>query len=469
LIPAGAVLLGGAALGFLAWYWLWPRTIDVCVISDYSFRQQHADWRALLDARFQSVNTIFSGTGVRWRFFHADEPDPTGKLHDVELRRRRLKHAACRADVILAVTGQPDGQEAANIVPFAHTAIVVDSPRLPEDRNAQVFAHGMAALFGAPADPAGAGTLLTQPPESPTIPDADRKLIRRLRRYDFRAGTEALQSRWSEPVLSALTASYAGRPGSAEGNAHRVLGMALAADENFKSAIAHLREAARSDVGNAEAHLELAAVLSHDMQYPQSIAEYRESLRLRPQSPEVHAAFAMALANDGQGDEALDEFETSLRLRPGFAMAQTAMAYVLSQHLGRIDEAIEAYRRALEMRPGMEQAGEGLERALAIKAKAAEAIPQRRKRAQDAPANAVAHFDLALAEARAGNVENAIQEFRKTIALDPRNDRAHSNLALLLYARKDYAGAQREAQAAKEVGGNPPADLLDAVKRKGGG
>jgi Flp pilus assembly protein TadD len=81
----------------------------------------------------------------------------------------------------------------------------------------------------------------------------------------------------------------------------------------------------------------------------------------------------------------------------------------------------------------------------------------------------MAHFDLALSEARAGNVGNAIQEFRKAIELDPRNDRAHSNLALLLYARKDYAGAQREAQAAKDAGGNPPVDLLDAVKRKGGG
>jgi Flp pilus assembly protein TadD len=242
--------------------------------------------------------------------------------------------------------------------------------------------------------------------------------------------------------------------------------MALAAEENFKASIAHLEKAAALDAGNPEAHLELAAVLSHDMDFARSVAEYREAVRLRPNAADIHAAFAMALANDGQGDEAIDEFTAALRLRPDFPMAQAAVAYVLSQHLGRIDDAIEAYRKALEMRPGMDQASEGLERALAIKAAAVEAIPKRRQRAQEAPSNAMAHFDLALSEARAGNVDNAIQEFRRAIALDPRNDRAHSNLALLLYVRKDYAGAQREAQAAKDAGGSPPADLLDVVKRK---
>jgi tetratricopeptide (TPR) repeat protein len=467
-VPVLAVVAAGAALGVPGWYYFRPRTIDVCVVSDYSFRQQRGDWRNLLDSRFQAVNEIFSGTGVRWRFFHAGEPDPTGTLHGVELRRRRLAHAECTADIVLAVTGQPEGEEAGDVVPFAHTAIIVDSPKLSEERNVQAFAHGMAALFGAPADPKGAGTLMTLPPEGSTLPSSDRKLIRRLRGFRFREGTGILGGDWGGTAQGALESAWAGRSGNPLSQAHRTLGLALAADENFKPAIAHLREAARLDPYGPQAHEELAAVLSHDSQYPQAIAEYREAVRSRPDSPELHAALAMALANGGRGDEAIDEFTTALHMRPLFPTAQAAMAYVLSQHLGCIDQSIEAYRKALEMRPGMEQAAEGLERALAIKAAAVEAIPARRKRAQDAPSNPVVHFDLALAEARAGNIDNAIQEFRKTIALEARNHRAHSNLALLLYARKDYAGAQSEARAARDAGGNPPADLLDVEKRKGG-
>jgi Flp pilus assembly protein TadD len=477
VFAGAAVALAIAALGFGAWYWLAPRTIDVCVVSDYSFRQQHPDWHALLKSRFRAVQAVFSGSGVRWRFLQAEDPDPTGNFHDMELRRRRLARADCKADIILGVTGQPEGGESGNVVPFAHTAIVVDSLRLPEERNVlrlseersvQVMAHGLAAMFGVPTDSAGAGTLMTVPPESSTIGSAGRKRIHSLRRYDFRAGTQALESQWTGRVLGALQDAYAGKPGSPVAAAHRTIGLALAADENYKPAAVHLREVARLDAENPQAHEELGAALLHDADYPAAIAEYREAVRLRPSSPELRAALATALANGGQGDAAIDEYTAALGLRPGFAMAQAAMAYVLSQHLGRIDDAIGAYRKALEMSPGLPQAAEGLERAVAIKAAATEVIPERRKQVLETPANAMAHFDLALSEARAGNVENAIQEFHKTIALDPRNDRAHSNLALLLYVRGDYAGAQREAQAAKDAGGSPPPDLLDAVKRKGG-
>jgi hypothetical protein len=157
------LLLPGAfaaavALGAGGWYWFRPRTIDVCVISDYSFRQQRTNWQDLLATRFRDVNRVFSGTGVRWHFFAADEPDPTGKLHDVEIRRRRLAHAACKADVIVAVTGQPEGDEAGDVPPFAHTAILVDSPKQPEARNVQEFAQGMAALFGVRAEGSTLGT-----------------------------------------------------------------------------------------------------------------------------------------------------------------------------------------------------------------------------------------------------------------------------------------------------------------------
>jgi Flp pilus assembly protein TadD len=463
------VALAIAALGFGAWHWLAPRTIDVCVVSDYSFRQQRPDWHALLESRLREVQAVFSASGVRWRFQQAEDPDPTGNFHDMELRRRRLGRAECKADIILGVTGQPEGGESGNVVPFAHTAIVVDSLRLSEERNVQVLAHGLAAMFGVPTDTAGAGTLMTVPPESSTIGSKGRKLIHGLRRYDFRAGTQALESRWTGRVLGALQDAYAGKPGSPLAAAHRAVGLALAAEENYKPAAVHLREVARLDAENPQAHEELGAVLLHDAEYQQAIVEYREAVRQRPNSPELRAALATALANGGQGDAAIDEYTSALRLRPDFALVQAAMAYVLSQHLGRIDDAIGAYRKALEMSPGLPQAAEGLERAMAIKSAAMEGIPERRKQVLEKPANAMAHFDLALSEARAGNVENAIKEFHKTIALDPRNDRAHSNLALLLYVRGDYAGAQREAQAAKDAGGSPPPDLLDAVKRKGGG
>src|SRR5579883_2128723 len=191
---AGGVAVAAAAFGL--WYGFRPRNIDVCVITDYSYRQQRTDWYERLEQRFAEVNRIFSGTGVHWRFFHANEPDPTRNLHGMELRRQKLSRAECTGDIILQVSGNPESNAVGDVAPFAHTAIIVDDPKASESTNVLRLAHGMASLFGTPVDPKGAGTLMTEPPESNKLPPADAHLISRLRWFDFREGSDALLGPW---------------------------------------------------------------------------------------------------------------------------------------------------------------------------------------------------------------------------------------------------------------------------------
>jgi tetratricopeptide (TPR) repeat protein len=461
-IGIGAVAL--AATGTGLWLWLRPRPIDVCVITDYSYRQQRSDWYNRLEARFREVNRIFSGSGVYWRFFHANEPDPTRELHGMELRREKLSRAECRADIILEVSGNPESNAAGDVAPFAHTAIVVDDPRQPEPKNVERMAHGMATLFGAPVDPAGSNTVMTVPPESDRLPSSDRKLISALRAYDFRAGTDALRGPWGDRALRALTDAFAGHPGNPQMQAHRVLGMAFAADQDYKSAISHLREVARLDASNPRAHIDLGNVLQHDFQYRAAVAEYREAARLAPKDPEILATLGLALSNAGLGQEAVAEFAQAVRLKPDFALAQAGMAYSLSQQLGRVDEAIAAYQTALTMNPGLKQASEGLAQAQSAKQAAAGRVASRRQRAQERPQDALAQLDLGVDLARAGQVDAAIQEIRRAVQLNPTIGRAHADLALLLFLRKDYDGALAEALAAQKNGFNPPADLMQILQ-----
>jgi Flp pilus assembly protein TadD len=463
-ILAGGLATAAAAFGL--WYWLRPRSIDVCVISDYSFRQQHDDWYERLVRRFDEVNRIFAGTGVHWRFFHANEPDPTRTLHGMELRRQKLSRAECRADIILEVSGNPESTAAGDVAPFAHTAIVVDDPKASEPQNVLRLAHGMATLFGVPTDPAGAGTVMTEPPESAKLPPRDSWLISRLRSYDFREGTLGLVGEWGNRALHALTNTYSGRSGTPAAEAHRVFGMAFAADEYYAPAIAHLREVTRLNPGNPEAYVDLANVLQHNFEYKEAIVQYREAEKWTPQSPEIHSALGLALASAGLGQNAIDEFTEALRLRPDFAVAQAGLAYVLSQQLGRVDEAIAAYHTALGMNPQLPQARDGLAQAEAAKEAAADRVPDRRKRAQEHPNEALAHVDLGVEQARAGQLEGAVQALRRAVELNPGIGRAHADLALLLYLRKDYPAAWHEAQAAQKNGFTPPADLQAILQAK---
>jgi Flp pilus assembly protein TadD len=452
-LAAGVLVLAGAAFGL--WYWLRPRSIDVCVISDYSFRQQHDDWHQRLEQRFDEVNRMFAGTGVHWRFFQANEPDPTRNLHGMELRRQKLNRAECRADIILEVSGNAESASTGDVAPFGHTAIVVDDPKAAEPHNALRLAHGMATLFGAPTDEI-----------SPGLSPRDSKLISKLRWYDFRTGTDALRGAWGDRALNALTDAFAGQSGDPRAHAHRVLGMALAADEAYKAAISHLREVARLNPADPQSHIDLANVLQHDFQYAAAVAEYREAAKEAPQNARIHAALGLSLANAGLGQNAIDEFGEALRLRPDFVLAQAGLAYVLSQQLGRVDEAIAAYRTALEMNPNLEQAREGLARAEAAKQAAADRVPGRRQRAEEHRDLALAHVDLGVEQARAGQVEGAVQALRRAVELDPGIGRAHADLALLLYLRKDYAAAWHEAQAAEKNGFTPPSDLRAILQAK---
>lgn len=73
--------------------------------------------------------------------------------------------------------------------------------------------------------------------------------------------------------------------------------------------------------------------------------------------------------------------------------------------------------------------------------------------------------------ARAGKWDEAIVEYRRAIAMDPKDDVAHFDLALSLYRAKDYPGALAEAQ--KAIALNPArkgswgvlADALDKLGR----
>jgi Flp pilus assembly protein TadD len=438
------------------------------VVTDYALRTRRADWREYLDRSFSRINRIYSATGVRWAFRHADQPDPTADLHGMEVRRQKLIRTECEADLILGVTGQPESESTGSVTAFSHTAIVVDNPAESDERNSLALAQALAVLFGAPADPRGSGTLMTQPPESDRLPKAAARLIDRLKQHDFSSGSAALQGEWEARAFDALVQAYQGRGRSAERDAHYLLGMSLAADERFAESVHHLSEVVKLEPSSARAHVDLATAYARNFQHAEAVAEYRAAVAIETNSAPIHSALAVALANARRGPEAEAEFHTALRIDPRFAAAQAGLAYLLSQELGRIDEAIDAYRMAVEIDPEMPAATQGLERATELKERSAREAAESRTRAQQSPSNAGAHFDLGLAEARAGNVEPAVRAFRRAVEIDGNDARSHGNLAILLYLQKDYAGALREAETARRAGYDPPPALVEVIRAKAG-
>ena len=62
-------------------------------------------------------------------------------------------------------------------------------------------------------------------------------------------------------------------------------------------------------------------------------------------------------------------------------------------------------------------------------------------------ASASAHFNYATALTVSGRVDEAIESYRRALAIDPRHSHAHNNLGSVLSALRDYVGALRTSIA----------------------
>ncbi len=447
------------------WFYPRPRVITVCVFTDSAFRQRD-HWHAVLNSRLQTVSRIYERqVGIRWKIADANLADPTANFADLDSRRAALAQKKdCPADLMLSITGLTSGSRTASVTPFSHAAIVVDQAQQTELRNTLILAHELAHLFGAVHD-AGSATLMADKPANDTFSPRTIKLIRSLRDYDFAQGVSALEGRWGNRAVSALSEMLTGLSTNPGRQAHQILAAALAADGRNSSAVTQLQAAVKCDPKSVQARFELAVALERNSQDDLALATLRQGVTLNPGSARLHSALGAALLKRDR-EEAIDEFMTSLRLDPSNAPVYAVLGGVLSSGMGQTDAAILAYRNALRLAPGMAEAQQGLAQALASKQKAESDVLAKRREAAQNPGNSEAIYDLGVAEARVGNFDAAAQAFESSIRLQPAFGSAHSSLAMICYLRRDYAGAWKEVNAARKAGSEPDPAFVNALMRK---
>ncbi|MDE3196948.1 MAG: tetratricopeptide repeat protein [Acidobacteriota bacterium] len=459
VVFAAAAIVAGAA----AW-WIrrQPRYIAVCAYTDAAFRKR-SDWEGLLNSRFEAVNRIYTGTGVQWRLVESSRIDP----HPSEsLDRRRAsiaKQTDCAADVLLIVTAVPGGRTA-SVSPFSHGALIVDEPEEPESRNELVMAHELAHLFGASHE-SGSKSLMDDQPLSGAMPERTAALIRTLRRYDFARGVGALDGSYGTRAFGALREELTGMAPNPALQAHLILAAALRADGLSEPAIPHLKAALALDPKSVPTRFDLAVALEQNAQEEDAVPLLREGVRLDPKSARLHAALGAAVLKQNR-EEAIDEFMESLRLDPSNAPLYATLGDVLSNGMGEIDAAIQAYHDALKIAPQLTQARAGLSQAVAFKTKAQQDATMMRREAEAHPGDAGAVYSHGIAEARAGNFDDAIRALEQAIRLQPAFGAAHASLATLYYVRGDYAHAWIEVNAARAAHANPNPIFIEALTRK---
>ncbi len=149
----------------------------------------------------------------------------------------------------------------------------------------------------------------------------------------------------------------------------------------------------------------------------------------------------MSLYKQGRVSQALTRFMTAASQQPDWPQAQHNVANCL-RALGRNKEAISAYRKVLLINPrfaaslndlavALDKAGE-LDEALALREKVVEYTVKGRE---------YAYLNYGNSLARSGRVEEAIESYRASIAINPGYATAHHNLG----KRFDEQGRFEEA------------------------
>jgi Flp pilus assembly protein TadD len=441
------------------------RTLTVCVLSDYPFRDQMPDWETRLKLWFGELNREFQAAGVQWVPQIAGDAYSERFVGTLEARRRNIEEtSSCAADVVLGLSGRPDPDTNASVAPFGHAVMVATAPGDSDAVAITRLARTFAQLFGAPGN---TNALITTDSAPNAVLDAaSLRIVQELRAYDFARGVSGFTERWEKKVAKAYIAAETGKAANPSLEAHRMVARTLAAASKRAEAIAQFREALQAAPSDSSLHFELALELNADALLEDATAEFREAARLDPDDARPHAALAIILLNRRMQAEAIDELRTAARIDPLNPGYQSFLGQVLAGVAGGAQEASTAFRAALHSRPNDQTALLGSAKLAGATEGMRTEVARREEDVRKEPGSSAAQFRLGVALAQAGQTQAAMAAFRKSADLDPKNGAAHLAMSQLNFVAGNFSAADAELTVAQNAGMRARPSFVESVKRK---
>jgi protein O-GlcNAc transferase len=218
--------------------------------------------------------------------------------------------------------------------------------------------------------------------------------------------------------------------------------LALAGD--FEHAVPLYRELSAANPNDAGLQRKLAGALDAAGAAEEAIACYRRALTLDPADARAHDELGRLLGRRGDMTGAGEHLRAAVKLDPSLVTARGALGDLLCRE-GRFAEGTAELKAALALDPGSWPLALRLGTALAAVGaeRQGEAMDCFRRVIALSPGNAVAHLQLGLAFWRRGDAAPAIALAERAARLDPKLAAAHGSLGSMLRS----AGRTNEAVA----------------------
>lgn len=190
---------------------------------------------------------------------------------------------------------------------------------------------------------------------------------------------------------------------------------------NYDRAIRALEKLLESYPDFGQAHYDLASLYLEMDEKEKALEHYRESINLEPDN----AVFCKGLADLyyvklGNVDEALKLYRKALETDPNDCETLMILGN-LAVVANKFDQAKGFYQRVLEMEPWNDEAATFVEKL------------DRRRHQGPGSQTAEARYQKSQALFQSGNIEGAIKELEKLLAVQPESALAHNDLGVLYY------------------------------------
>jgi len=272
-----------------------------------------------------------------------------------------------------------------------------------------------------------------------------------------------------EFALNHLLRAIQLRPDYAD--AHYNYGIALWYSGSKEKAVAELRESVRLDPASGAAYAFLGTALRETGDLTGARTSLQRAIALLPPTTATYIDLGIIFLSTGDLDHALGQFEAGLNApgavpTPDWDAAVSKLREVLAKNHTRADahnalglllgrkgadskEVLAEFREAIRLRPDYAQAHNNIGLVLAQSDDDEKAIAEFREAIRLSPDYADAHANLG-ATLIATDVEQAIIELEKAVALQPASVKAQFNLAEA-YGRSASHGPARQIEQLRKV------------------
>ena len=211
------------------------------------------------------------------------------------------------------------------------------------------------------------------------------------------------------------------------------------------------RVAAEGDRGG-HAHFCLARALADQGNRAEALKAYREAARRNPGAPAAPWAIGRVFASQGKWVAALAAYERAMRLSPfdfpllEMAIATARSAQEDSPESGLLssstrEHVIEFYRKAIDLVPAAFAPYESIYAFLSEHVPIEERVAEWQRIVERLPKSPYAYFYLGLTHQESGDIDAAIDAYRKSAALEPSGWFTHRFLGLLFVRKGEYEAA----------------------------